>query len=265
MSRFLILLLGFVILISSAGIVSAGDGQECRLITDDFPPYASYNDGRLSGIAVAIVKELMKSTGCSGKIETLPWKRAIAYSRISKAMLFPFTRRPYREKEYKWIGPILKDRFVFAVCNEDTSNYTHIDDFRDLEVGVVIGTPTEHRLQELAFNHIQSVAAEKQNAMKMLGAHRIDAWYSTERILYHTIKSLGIDPKEIRIALQDIDVEMYIAASKSIPDELVLKWQDSLDAMKDSGRYQAILEKNSREWDSSHYTNGFRHNPKNVP
>ena len=265
MGRFLIILLGFVILVSSVGNVSAGDGQECLLITDDFPPYASYRDGRLSGIAVAIVKELMKSTGCSGKIEMLPWKRAIAYSRKSKAMLFPFTRRPYREKEYKWIGPVLKDRFVFAVCNEDNGNYTRIDDFRDLEIGVASGTPTEHRLQELAFNHIQRVAAEKQNAMKMLGAHRIDAWYSTDLILHHTIESLGIDPKEIRIALQDIDVEMYIAASLSVPDEVVLKWQNSLDAMKDSGRYQAILEVNSREWDSSHYANGFRHNPKKMP
>jgi polar amino acid transport system substrate-binding protein len=36
---------------------------------------------------------------------------------------------------------------------------------------------------------------------------------------------------------------MYIAASLSVPDEIVSSWQKNLDDLKKSGQYQQILKK----------------------
>ena len=250
------------VLLSSPNMIFARNDEDLVIVTNYIPPYSIVQKGQLKGIAVDIVKDLIKDTDSQGKIKLLPWKRARNASLKQKMMIFPFTRRPFREKHYKWIGPIMNDRFVFAVCNEDVEDYRSIDSFRNLQIGVAEGTPTEYRLKNLNFKKLQAVPLEKQNAIKLLGYHRIDAWYSTSLIIEYTLKSLGFEQKEIRIAFSDTIVEMYIAASLRVPDELVTKWQTSLDAMKADGRYQTIIDRNEGEWEDIHEgKNRFIHNP----
>jgi polar amino acid transport system substrate-binding protein len=136
----------------------------------------------------------------------------------------------------------MKDAFVFAVNRKDNRHFNAIDDFRELEVGVVQGTPTVQRLKKLGFKNLQPVMQEKQNAFKMIYGNRIDAWYTAELILIQTIKTEGIKSDKIKIVYKDIDVEMYIAASLSVPDEIVSQWQKNFDGMKKSGQYQQILK-----------------------
>lgn len=235
----------------------AEDPEELALVTNDFPPYSYKQDGQWSGIAADIVTALMKQAAFKGRIEMLPWKRAVIYSlEGKKMMLFPFTRRPFREKKYKWIGPIGSDSFVFAVPGEDKRIYTSIEDFRNMQIGVNGSTPTAARLQALGFKNLQVVTSEKLNANKLIGLNRIDAWYSTYLILKHTVKSLNIDESKIRIIFWDIRVDMYIAATLSVPDETVSRWQNNLDAMKADGRYQMIMQKSERVWGELQDENG---------
>ncbi|WP_319410154.1 transporter substrate-binding domain-containing protein [uncultured Desulfosarcina sp.] len=221
----------------------AQDPNRLMLVTNEFPPYASFKDGQFSGIAVDIITKLMSQAGYPGKIIILPWKRALQYSQNQKMMLFPYTRRPYREKSFKWIGPILNDRFVFAVRSSDKRIFSNIDDFKNLQIGVNESTPTAFRLHELAFEKLQIVTSEKFNAKKLVAGNRIDAWYAPYLILKYTIQFEKIAEKEIRIAFLDIGVDMYIAASLSVPDETIALWQKNLDEMKENGTYQLILSK----------------------
>ena len=221
----------------------AQDSNGLMLVTNEFPPYASFRDGQLSGIAVDIVTTLMNQAGYSGKIIMLPWKRALQYSQNQKMMLFPYTRRPYRKKSFKWIGPILNDRFVFAVRRSDKRAFSNIDDLKNLQIGVNQSTPTAFRLHELGFQKLQVVTSEKFNAKKLVAGKRIDAWYAPYLILKHTLQFEKIAEEEIRIAFFDIDVDMCIGASLSVPDETVALWQKTLDEMKADGTYQLILSR----------------------
>ena len=219
------------------------NSDDLILVTNEFPPYTIIKDGEFSGIAVDIVKKLTSSAGYSCEITMLPWKRALKESQSRNVLLFPYTRRPYRETQFKWIGPIMKDIFVFAVNSYDNRRFNTIEDFRSLEIGVVQGTPTAYRLKELGFEKIQFVLQEKQNAFKLIYGNRIDAWYVPELILNQTLKSKGIKFEKMKIAYKDTEVEMYIAASLSVPDEIVTLWQKNFDDMKKHGHYREILEK----------------------
>ena len=216
--------------------------NELMLVTNDFPPYAFEEEGHISGIAAEIVKELMNRTGFDGKITMLPWNRALKYSKYRKMMLFPYTRMPYREKDFKWIGPILKDCFVFAVPRSTTRTFSNIEEFRNFRIGVANGTPTLARLKELGFNHLQVVASEKLNAKKLVIAKRIDAWFIPHLIMKHTLTSVGIDESQVRIALRDLKVHMYIGASSSVSDQTVDLWQKNFNEMKGDGTYQRIVK-----------------------
>jgi len=194
------------------------------LVTNEFPPYTIIKEDAFSGIAVEIVEKISNLAGCSCEIITLPWKRALKESQSRNLLLFPYTRRPYRENQFKWIGPIMTDTFVFAVNRKYNRHFSAIDDFRELEIGVVQGTPTVYRLKKMGFKKLQPVMQEKQNAFKMVFGDRIDAWYVPELILTRTLRSEGINLEKVRIAYRDIDVDMYIAASLSVPDEIVALW-----------------------------------------
>jgi len=217
----------------------------CGLIlaTNEFPPYTIIKDGEYSGIAVDIVKQLSSLAHHSSEIKILPWKRALKESQSQKFLLFPYTKRPYRLNQFKWIGPIMTDTFVFAVNSDDNRKFNSIEDFKDLEIGVIGSAPTEYRLKQLGFNKIQSVSQEKQNARKMIYGDRIDAWYVPVLILTHVLQSEEINLEKIKIIHKDIDVEMYIAASLSVPDKIVSLWQKNFDDLKKSGQYRQILEK----------------------
>jgi polar amino acid transport system substrate-binding protein len=217
--------------------------NELIMITNEFPPYTIIKDDRFSGIAVDIVKKLSSLACHSCEIKNLPWKRALRKSQSQQVLLFPYTRRPYREKQFKWIGPIMKDAFVFAMNSEDNRKFNSIEDFKDLEIGVIQSTPTAHRLEKLGFEKLQYVNQEKQNAHKMIYANRIDAWCAPELILTHTLRSEGFDLDKIKIAYKDIDVEMYIAASLSVPDDVVSLWQKNFDDLKKTGQYRQILNR----------------------
>lgn len=157
-------------------------------------------------------------------------------------MLFPYTRMPYREKDFKWIGPILKDCFVFAVPTSTKRTFIDIKEFKNLCIGVSSSTPTLARLKELGFKHIQVVASEKLNAKKLVLAKRIDAWFIPYLIMKHTLKAAGIDESQVRIALRDLEVHMYIGASSSVSDETIALWQKNFNEMKGDGTYQRIVK-----------------------
>jgi polar amino acid transport system substrate-binding protein len=221
---------------------AAAQNSDLRIITGDLPPYSYQQDARQVGVATDILREVMQRVGCSAAIEVRPWARAIMESLKDKTMSYPLARLPYREDKYCWIGPLLEDRYVFAVLSSNPAVFKHIDNFKDLPIGVNRGAPTAARLEELGFTNLQIANEEKVNPL-MLFKERITAWYSSKLIITHTLKNSGFDKDKIKIAFSDIPIQMYIAASLNLKSEAA-KWQKALDEMKSDGTYRIILEKN---------------------
>lgn len=214
---------------------------EIMVVTGELPPYSFTQNGEISGVATDIVKELMHRVAYINGITSQPWKRAIVTSKRYR-LTYPLARTPEREQNYKWIGPILEDHFAFAVQSSNTVDFNNINDFKKLTVGVNRGAPTELRLKRLNFERIEAVTKEKHNAKKLI-TDRIDAWYTTALMIKSQLKHLGINKTQVKIAFNDLKIEMYLVASLDIKDELVALWQKKLDEMKSDGSYQAILKK----------------------
>lgn len=210
--------------------------------TGELPPY-SYTEGKNRvGVATDVVKEIMRRVGHSRKITSLPWARAIKMSHKNNRITYPLARLPFRENKYLWIGPILKDSFVFCVRKADKMNGSKISDFKHFPVGVNNGAPTHARLQKLEFTNLQAAWTEETN-IRMLLKKRIDAWYSTRLMIRHILRNSGIEDDKVRIAFSDMDIEMYIVASSDLKNA-ASKWQRALDEMKSDGTYRMILKNN---------------------
>lgn len=234
-----------IMIISTSVSHTYAQYPEIVIKTGELPPYSYQKDGRQSGLATDVVRELMRRVGCSVEIDSRPWARVIMESARENTMSYPLARLPYRENKYCWIGPLLEDTYVFAVLASNRTDFKRIDDFRDLSVGVNRGAPTAVRLEKLGFSHLQVANEEKVNPL-MLFKERIMAWYSSKLIIKHTLRNSEFDENKVRFAFSDIKVKMYIAASPNLKKEAA-EWQKVLDKMKSDGTYQIILQRNGVE------------------
>lgn len=219
--------------------------EPLKIVTGELPPYSYTQDGKQAGVGTDIVEEIKRRTACTAQIESRPWKRVMAESGDHQQLIYPLARTPAREAHFKWIGPFLKDKLIFAVRASDTRRFSGVDDFRMLTVGANRGAATEMRLQELGLQKVDLGGSEEINLRKLLN-RRFDVWFTSTHLLESALRNSGHDMRDVKIAASDIDLQLYVAASLDVDDRTVRLWQKTLDDMKADGNYQVILDKNRR-------------------
>jgi polar amino acid transport system substrate-binding protein len=85
---------------------------ELKIITENAPPNSYIENGSLKGVSVEIVRAVLKEIGMEGhRIIMYPWARGYLMLKTqNNIVLFPTSRTRYREKMFKWAGPISDNR-----------------------------------------------------------------------------------------------------------------------------------------------------------
>ena len=212
----------------------------------EYPPICFTQDGKATGVATEIVREIMKRLQVSYNIISLPWKRAYRYLlEEPNVMLFTVTRTKARENLFKWAGPIITSRLVFFAKRDSKIAIKSLEDAKKVDrIGLVQGYSVERYLLQQGFTNIDSISArEKTNPVKLMKG-RINLWATVDLVGIYNAKLQGVNPDDIRVAYVIIkDQHKYIAFSKQVSDKIVQRWQDVLDEIKQDGTYERILDK----------------------
>ena len=174
----------------------------------------------------------------------MPWYRAqdLALSEPNVGIL-SLTRSPERENRYKWLARIVTDDLVLVGgLGVDASSP---DKVRDRPTGVLYRSGAEVLVREKGFKRIEPAFEEWINARKMKD-RRIDAWLAPRLMVIHAYKEVRGDPSTLNIGAVVRRSEIWLAASKSLPDEEVKRWADAFDQVKADGTYARILQKYDR-------------------
>ena len=94
-----------------AGLVAAVAGSswaEVRLIGAEVAPFV-YKEGEVAkGVAYELLREMAKRVGHSGKVEIVPFARALNIAETEADVLcFSIGRNPTREALFQWVTPLL--------------------------------------------------------------------------------------------------------------------------------------------------------------
>jgi len=237
-------MLYFRVLISILFITSLNASQHNKLniTSGELPPYSYLEKNELTGLSVEIVKELQKRVAYKYKIRNKPWGRVIKESYEPNTMTFPLARVPYREKQYKWIGPIYTDSFVFVVKKENYKKIHTINELKDITVGVNLGAPTTKRLQSLDFTKLIIITSEIKLS-KMFIRDRFYAWYSPKLMIYDMLNKLDYNLNDVSVLYKDKALKWYIVTSLDVDDQIINLWQKELDNMKLDGSFEKIIDK----------------------
>ena len=228
----------------------------------EYPPFMFKKDGKVTGVATEIVREIMKRLQVSYNIKSLPWKRAYRYLlEEPNVMLFTVTRTKARENYFKWAGPIITSRLVFFAKRDSKIEIKSLEDAKKVDrIGLVQGYSVEKYLLQQGFTNLDNISAsEKTNPIKLM-KDRITLWATVDLVGIYNAKLQGVNPEDMKVAYVIIkDQHKYIAFSKQVPDKIVQRWQDVLDEIKQDGTFEKILDKWMKLKNSSdpHRLNGM--------
>ncbi len=221
------------------------EGSDFTLLTENASP-TNYIDeqSRLVGPSTEIVREILDRLGWKTSIQVYPWARAYALAiKGPKTVLFSTTRTAARESLFKWVGPIFEQRQILYKKAGSPLEITSLDDARKVAaIGTYYNDTAEQYLKNEGFTTIESVPADSLNIQKLIYG-RVQLWATGNAGIDTRIRQAGFQPTDIEEAFVLQSIHLYIAFSNDTADEVVSRWQETLDDIKEEGLYERILEK----------------------
>ena len=104
----------------------------------------------------------------------------------------------------------------------------------------LVGSAIKRNLEEKGFTNLVSQRSPMQgpDALKF---GRVDLWLNSNITMKQTALAANVDPDLFEPVFVVMEVPSYLAFSRSVPDEVVNRWQTVLDGMKRDGSWERIV------------------------
>ncbi|KQP49195.1 hypothetical protein [Pseudorhodoferax sp. Leaf274] len=220
---------------------------ELRLLAAELPPYTyqvpsasvSEQPGPGRGVLHALVLELARRVGHSGRIEYLPWFRAQEIARQGPRVgIVALTRSPEREPHYRWMVELLTDDLVLV--GSPGVDVGALDRVKDRPVGVLEFSGAEALVRSLGFSQVSPQREEWMNAKRMKD-RRIDAWVAPRAMVVHAVREVRGNLDVLQFGQVIRPSRLYLATSPDFPEDEAARWQAAWAAMQADGTAARIM------------------------
>ena len=242
-------IIGLIILITPT-ILLGQTLPEFIIMTEDWIPYQYEEDGRLKGIAVDLLVEMLKRTGSiQGRkdIKMYPWTRGYQIVQNQKnTILFSTTRTKEREKKFKWVGPIFRNTTYLIGKKSRDLRVNSAEDLVKFNIGTVIEDAGERYMVALGvpLTNLQRNTKAVYN-IKKLEIDRIDFVVCGWTAFVNDAKQAGIDPQRYKPVYTVDTADISYAFNVQTPDWIIRIFQSALDSIKDEGKLTEINKRYS--------------------
>ncbi|MBX9458566.1 MAG: transporter substrate-binding domain-containing protein [Rhizobium sp.] len=220
--------------------------EPLSLVTEDYPPYAYRENGKLIGSSVEQVELMMKAIGQDHTMEMMPWARALALAeKQPRHCVFTTTHNAERDPHFKWVEPLLWGRTLLVRKSGTAVNPVTLDQARDLTVGATRDDFTADLLKAKNFRKID-LATDFNLNLKKLMLGRIDMMPIAEDY-YNKLRREGTEIDRVLILSEQI---FSLACNKSVADDEIARMQSALDKLIADGTQARLFRKYGLEIES---------------
>lgn len=230
-----------IALISVLGAATSAMAQNSiTLHTESYPPFAYRNaDGTYQGSSVEQVEILMRKADIPFTMEIMPWARAITLAETQPMhCVFSAARIPERERRFKWVTPLSINRYFLVSLAGSSAKPKTIEEAKRYTIGTHRADFTETLLREQDFMSID-LSADFGITLNKLLERRIDMMPMSENV-YQRLKLEG---KPIEITLPFSENQLGLACNRQMPDDLITRMQDALEALIREKGQDEILQR----------------------
>lgn len=226
------------------GLLAPAQAADLTAYTEEWAPYNYSERGAIKGIATDMLREACAVAKISCDIRMVPWARAVkVVGNTPNTLMFTTARKPSRESEFLWVGPILpRSTWVYGKAGRDKTVRT-AQDLAQLHIGVVREEAACQDLLEAGVP-VSALVEEVSNAevLRMLMGTRVDAMVDTEVGMEWNLRNASVASTAVSklMKLSDGGAYYYALNLKTAP-KLAKALQDALDRLRRTGKLQAIV------------------------
>lgn len=217
-------------------------------MTENYPPFNFERNGETVGIASDLLMEMFKITGDSysrADLKVLPW--APSYTRVQKAnnhILFSMTLTDKRKPIFKWVGPITESSNYILALKSAGLKINGPEDLNKIKIGTVRGDVGQELVLGLGVSEQAVVSLPTaEDVCKALYSGQVQAMAYVLQTAQFVCSREGHDAGQIENVYKLNSGEVYFAFNKQIDDSVIKKYQDAMDKVKSTPKYQEILDR----------------------
>jgi len=211
------------------------------VLTEENPPLSFERNGEPAGLAVDVVKEIMRRRGEAAPIKIMAWDKGYGMAQTAPdTALFSMIRTAERNQKFQWVGPIARVETAFYARKGSTLKVASMDDAKKARaVAVVKDDSREQLLRGQGFKNLV-LCPSYEDAARRLVSGEADLMPNDDLTMPALLKGLCVDGETVFKAHVFATDLMYVAFSKSTPEAVARGWQETLDAMKRDGTFGRI-------------------------
>ncbi len=211
-----------------------------QAVTEEAPPYNYLEKSNITGASTEIVQELLKKADMKAKFHLWPWNRSLRQAE-TKANTFVYStaRTPDREKKFKWVGPLITDKWLVHTIESSPIQYTeNLESLKKYKVAGLIGEADTEYMRDLGFD-VEFVNDIELN-IKKLKSGRVILFPSTAAFAKLIGEKYDLKFKPVAELKQ---ADLYAAFNLKTPTKTIDKLNGLLAEMRKDGSIKRILKK----------------------
>jgi len=237
----------YVLAVMASAVSARADDEKITIYTEEWAPYNYSEKGELKGFAIEILQAMLVRLEADVKVKLYPSARSLKLmEKGPHTMFISMFRTPEREAQYQWVGPLIDASIYFYKRRGDARMIQTMGDVRKVDLIASRHAGLVHdRLMAEGFDNLDDTAKNAWEVYKKLLAGRCDLAISDAPLgVAHILEKLG-QPLDIltKTPVKLVDRELYIAVHKDVSSKIVMRWQQVLDELKQSGLYDQIVQK----------------------
>jgi polar amino acid transport system substrate-binding protein len=230
------------VLVIAAGL-AAPPVAGLTLLTEENPPFNYTDNGKLTGMAVEIVGEMVKRANIPATTEVLPWDQAYVRAQAQKGTcLYSTARQENRERQFVWIGPIATNLWAVFGKSDFAAPVRTLKDLQPFRIGAVTRDAKAEYLREAGVTNVRTVPADADNPPRLLRPRddpdAIDLWITG----LYAGRDVATAAKvtDIKLVFIAAEQQLYLACSPQTPPATIKALADALESVKADGTLKRI-------------------------
>lgn len=235
-----------VSLILAFGLPASIFAAELNAYTEEWPPYNFMVGNEIKGVSTEVLQAACQLAQLRCHFHLVPWARAQkTVLETPDTAIYTTTRNALREKQFKWVGPILpRTIWIYGKSGLEKRVRT-LKDLAQVQIGLV---REEASLDELLAAGVPKssimVLNSNTDVMKMLKIGKINAVVNTEIGMEWSLQNTGLPSKEMtKLMTLSEGGAYYFAFNLQTDPVMIEKLQNSIDRLKREGKIELIVQK----------------------
>lgn len=222
-----------------------GDGDgDLVAYTEQWPPYNFEENGKVRGVATDVLRAACTNAELRCSFRVVPWARAVKVVRSTpNTVLYTTARRPDRENQFAWVGPLLPRTTWVYTRSAAGSAPRNVDELAQLRIGVVREEASQQDLLAAGALPQGLVEASDNDAVfRMLMADMVHAMVDTEIGMAWNLRMAGRPMHTVsKLRKLSDSGDYYFALNPQSNPVVVRKLQQAVDKLRSEGRIDAII------------------------